>query len=46
MVRAGRTTTHPWADAHWATLSSEDRVAARSQLKHIDDPAEEQAAAA
>ncbi|MFE5586949.1 hypothetical protein [Kitasatospora sp. NPDC056531] len=34
-----------WADEHWASLSGEDRVAARSQLKHIDDPAEEQSAA-
>ncbi|MFD5616463.1 hypothetical protein [Kitasatospora sp. NPDC127060] len=34
-----------WADEHWASLSGEDRVAARSRLKHVDDPAEEQSAA-
>ncbi|MFI9365943.1 hypothetical protein ACIG5E_33565 [Kitasatospora sp. NPDC053057] len=27
-----------WADDYWAKLSGEDRVAARSQLKHIDGP--------
>ncbi|MET8624625.1 hypothetical protein ABZW30_12865 [Kitasatospora sp. NPDC004669] len=28
-----------WADEYWATLSGEDRVAARSRLMHVDDPA-------
>ncbi|MGA5824285.1 hypothetical protein ACPC54_41390 [Kitasatospora sp. NPDC094028] len=27
-----------WADEYWAKLSGEDRVIARSRLKHIDDP--------
>ncbi|MFD4661509.1 hypothetical protein ACFWP2_38535 [Kitasatospora sp. NPDC058444] len=29
-----------WADEFWAGLSGEDRVAARSRLKHTDEPAE------
>ncbi|MFD8708497.1 hypothetical protein ACFV1W_38950 [Kitasatospora sp. NPDC059648] len=34
-----------WADEYWASLSGEDRVAARSLLKHIDgEPAGEAAA--
>ncbi|MFF2148936.1 hypothetical protein [Kitasatospora sp. NPDC058190] len=46
LEEAERQASHAvWADEHWATLSGEDRVTARSQLKHIDDPAEEQSAA-
>ncbi|MFJ9777185.1 hypothetical protein ACIRVF_39130 [Kitasatospora sp. NPDC101157] len=46
LEEAERQASHAvWADEHWAKLSGEDRVAARSQLKHIDDePAEEAAA--
>ncbi|MER7757784.1 hypothetical protein [Kitasatospora sp. NPDC097643] len=34
-----------WADEHWAELAGQDRVAARSQLQHIDAQAEATAAA-
>ncbi|MFE7193953.1 hypothetical protein [Kitasatospora sp. NPDC057541] len=33
-----------WADEFWAGLSGEDRVAARSRLKHTGEPAEGEAA--
>ncbi|MFJ7910658.1 hypothetical protein [Kitasatospora sp. NPDC096204] len=33
-----------WADEYWVGLSGEDRVTARSRLKHADEPAEDAAA--
>ncbi|MFJ6385915.1 hypothetical protein ACIQI7_38665 [Kitasatospora sp. NPDC092039] len=33
-----------WADEFWAGLSGEDRVAARSRLKHVGEPAQGAAA--
>ncbi|WP_033354860.1 hypothetical protein [Kitasatospora aureofaciens] len=45
LEEAERRASHAvWADEYWSKLSGEDRVIARSRLKHIDDPAEEQAA--
>ncbi|MEU6972948.1 hypothetical protein AB0A71_35590 [Kitasatospora aureofaciens] len=42
LEEAERQASHAvWADEYWSTLSGEDRVIARSRLKHIDDPAEE-----
>ncbi|MFB7476874.1 hypothetical protein [Kitasatospora sp. NPDC056184] len=33
-----------WADEYWAGLSGGDRVAARSRLKHVGEPAQGAAA--
>ncbi|MFE7527644.1 hypothetical protein ACFU7Y_18285 [Kitasatospora sp. NPDC057542] len=46
LAEAERQAAHAvWADGFWATLSGEDRVAARSQLQHVDHRSEEQTAA-
>ncbi|MGW4893182.1 hypothetical protein ACWEQL_13085 [Kitasatospora sp. NPDC004240] len=41
LAEAERQAAHAvWADARWAELSGEDRVAARSRLKHVGESAE------
>ncbi|MER8103924.1 hypothetical protein [Kitasatospora sp. NPDC094016] len=45
LEEAERQASHAvWADEYWAGLPVEDRVEARSQLQHIDEPVEEAAA--